>query len=290
MKKLSRWMILVGVILIFVVLSAFTLPGESSSFDTSEYPFWTSFHSAETTAATFADQGEVLPPTPNKNPCLHCHIVGYQDGAWTPLYRWLSFGTMGLIFLFGITRSLSTWNTREQWKPVGTRMAELVNTTDPLAKQLDEPAPQWQRRLWYALGGITMFFFAIQIISGIIGAYHLDPLVFDPEIDTHASLILSIKNAHWGIGVFLLLTLLVFNLIGILMKSEQRSYWATMLIIAGVFGIPSIIQLTVGYLDPEKIIPSSHLYALHAVLISALVASMTVMYFIVTYKPKSSDG
>lgn len=290
MKKHSRWTILLGIILVFVVLSAFTMPWESSSFDTSEYPFWTSFRDSETTTVTFRHQEDILPPTPNKNPCLHCHIVGHESGAWTPLYRWLSFGTMGLIFLFGITRNLSVWKTQEQWKPIGTRISGLVNITDPLSKTLDKPAPQWQRRWWYYLGGITIFFFVIQIISGIIGAYHLDPLVFDPEIDTHVLLILSIKSAHWGIGVFLLIILLGFNLIGILMNSEQRSYWATMLIIGGVFGIPSIIQLSLGYLDPETSISSSHLYALHVVLISALVASITGMWFIVTYKNKPSDG
>lgn len=289
MKKLSRWMVLVGIVLVFGALSAFILPQESSSFDTSEYPFWTSFSNAETTVAASHANQEALPPTPNKNPCLHCHIVGYEDGAWTPLYRWFSFGAVGLIFLFGVTRSLSTWNTREQWKPFRVRLSELVNTTDPLAQELDTPAPQWQRRLWYYLGGTMMVFFVIEIIGGVIGAFHLDPLVFDPEIDTHASLILSIKSAHWGIGVFLLLIMLGFNLIGTLLNSAQRSYWATMFTIGGVLGIPAIIQLSSGYFDPETVILSSHLYALHAVLISALVANIIAMYFIVTYK-KSSDG
>ena len=100
MKKLSRWMILLGVLVVVGALTAFTLPGESSSsFDTNEYPFWTSFHSAETVDAFSKQQEELSPPTPNRNPCLHCHIVGYEDGPWTPLWRWLSFGTMGLIFL-----------------------------------------------------------------------------------------------------------------------------------------------------------------------------------------------
>jgi hypothetical protein len=285
MKKLSHWMILFGVILVFVAVSAFTMPGELSSFDTGEYPFYASFHSAETIAAISQQQGEFLPPTPKTNPCLHCHIAGQEVGAWTPLYRWLSFGAMGLIFLFGVTRSLSTWNTREQWKPVGARISGLVNTTDPLGKQLDKPAPNWMRRSWYYLGGVALFFFIVQGVSGLVNAAHLDPLVFDPETDTHVQLIFSIKSIHWGVGVFLLLALLVFNLIGTLMNSEQRSYWTTMLIITGVFGIPAIVQLTLGYLDPEMVIPSGHLFALHAVLISALVASIAAMYFIVTYKP-----
>ena len=293
MKKQSRGIALLGpllgLFLVLVALLAFTTPGKSSAaFDAGEYAAWRSFHNAETTAA-IQQVNEFSPPTPNENPCLHCHIAGQEIGAWTPLYRWFSFGAVGLIFLFGMIRSLSTWNTREQWKPVGTRLSDLVKTTDPLSKQLDKPAPQWQRTLWYSLGGAAMLFLLIQVISGIIGAFHIDPFVFDPDTDTHASLILSIKATHWGLGILLLVTVLFFNLIGTMLKSEQRSYWATMLIIGGVLGIPAIVQLTLGYLNPETtIIPVSHLYALHIMLISALAPSVAGMYFIITHK--NSDG
>ena len=99
---------------------------------------------------------------------------------------------------------------------------------------------------------------------------------------------MSIKTTHWGLGILLLGMVLIFNFIGTLMKSELRSWWATMLIITGVFGIPSIIQLSLGFFDPEKIIPSSHLFAYHTMLISALFASVASMYFIITHK--KSDG
>ena len=289
MKKTSRWVILSGIILVFVALSAFTMPGSSSSPDAHESPLWGNFHD-ELPAASFSPEGDFPPPSPNQNPCLHCHIAGSEEGPWTPLYRWISFGIMGLIFAFGMIRSLSTWQTRERWKSVGARVSELVNTTDPLAKTLDEPAPAWTRRAWYYLGGLAGIFFIIQIISGAVNAYHLDPLVFDPEIDTHARLVLNIKNLHWGIGVLLLLTMLGFTLIGTRLNSAQRSFWATMLIVAGVFGIPSIIQLTLAFLDPEQSLPASQVYALHAVLISTLLASLVGMFFIVTHTNKSSDG
>ena len=182
MKRLSRWMILAGLVLVLGALTAFNLPQESFSSETSDILFWTSFQHPKTTITTSVSNEENLPPTPNRNPCLHCHIVGYEDGAWTPLYRWLSFGLTGLIFLFGITRSLRTWDTREQWKSLKERISELVNTTDPLGRELDTPAPKWLSRVWYTLGGITLAFFVAQGISGVINAYHLDPLIFDPEI------------------------------------------------------------------------------------------------------------
>ena len=284
MKKFSRWVIFAGIVLVFGALTAFVVP-QDSPLDTSETPLLTDFQNQETTISPSRLAGDGLPPAPNENPCLHCHIVGQEIGAWTPLWRWLSFGLTGLIFLFGITRSLKTWDTREQWKPFRVRMAEMVNVADPFGRELDTPAPKWLSRVWYALGGILMVFFVVQGISGIINYYHLDPLVFDPEIDTHAQLILSIKAAHWGIGVFLLVIMLGFNLIGSLLKSAQRSFWATMLIIGGVFGVPSIVQLSRGYFDPELLIPTSHVYAMHAVLISALLANIVIMRFIVTYKP-----
>jgi hypothetical protein len=288
MKIKSRGIALLGIFLVFVALLVLTTPGKSSAFDAGEYAAWRGFHDAETTAA-IQQLNEFSPPSPNQDPCLHCHIAGQEIGAWTPLYRWFSFGVVGLIFLFGMTRSLSTWNSKEQWMPLGARLSYLVKTSDPLGKQLDKPAPQWLRTLWYFLGGAAMLFLLVQVISGIIGAFHINPFVFDPDTDTHASLILSIKATHWGLGILLLGTVLLFNFIGTLLNSEQRSYWATMLIITGVFGIPAIVQLTLGYLNPETtIIPTSHLYALHIMLISALAPSVAGMYFIISHK--NSDG
>ncbi|MCP4142256.1 MAG: hypothetical protein GY755_18615 [Chloroflexi bacterium] len=284
MKKKSRGIALLGIFLVFMALLAFTTPSSSSAFDADEYAAWKSFHDAETTAA-IQELSEFSPPSPDQDPCLHCHISGQEIGEWTPLYRWLSFGMAGFIFLFGMTRSLSTWNRKEQWMPLGARFSDLVKTSDPLGKQLDKPAPQWQRTLWYSLGGAAMLFLLVQLISGIIGAFHINPFVFDPDTDTHASLILSIKATHWGLGILLLGTVLIFNFIGTLLNSEQRSYWVTMLIIGSVLGIPSIVQLTLAYLNPETtIIPISHLYALHIMLISALAPSVAAMYFIITHK------
>ena len=101
MKKKSRGIVLLGIFLIFVALLVFTTPGKSSAFDAGEYAAWKSFHDAETIAA-IQQLNEFSPPSPNQDPCLHCHIAGQEIGEWTPLYRWISFGAVGLIFLFGM--------------------------------------------------------------------------------------------------------------------------------------------------------------------------------------------
>ncbi len=287
MKKLSRPLTFLGFFLVFTALLAFTMPAKSSAIGTEDYANWQSFHSAET-IALIQEMPEFSPPTPNQDPCLHCHIAGYQEGAWVPLYRWLGFGIVGLVFLFGITRSLTTWNTRQPWVPYRTRVTELVNTTDPLAQQLDAPEPDWQRKLWYALGGIALLFFVLEVIGGVVGYFHMDPMTFDPEFDTHGPLIVSINNAHWGIGVLLVALTLGMSLIGTVQKSALRSWWATMLLITGVFGVPAIVQLSMGFFDPEMIFPAGHLFAYHILLIFAVFSSIASAYFIVTHK--NSDG
>lgn len=285
MKKISRWIVLIGIVVIFGALTAFIMPQNNASSKTSNSAFWTNFHHPDTIEEINARYEQKAPPAPNQNPCLHCHIIGYEDSPFTPLWRWLSFGTVGLIFLFGMTRNLTTWNARQPWQPYHKQMTEMANTTDPLGADMEKPAPKWARNLWYALGVVTLFFVLPQIASGAVNWYHMDPIVFDPEMDTHAQLVLGIKTIHWGLGILLLVIMLGFNLIGSLLKSGERSFWAIMLIVWSVFGTPAIIQLSLGYLNPETIIPSSHLYALHAVLLSALIANVVAIYVIFTHKP-----
>jgi len=51
-------------------------------------------------------------PPPKQEPCLSCHITGENKNLWTPLARWLVFGTFGLVFAFGVYRSASVWTQR----------------------------------------------------------------------------------------------------------------------------------------------------------------------------------
>src|SRR4030067_10837 len=57
------------------------------------------------------------PPEAKQDPCMHCHVTGENKGLWTPLARWSLFTTLGLVFVFGVYTSASTWTSRLPWKP-----------------------------------------------------------------------------------------------------------------------------------------------------------------------------
>ena len=79
-------------------------------------------------------------PLPNQDPCLHCHILGENKNLWMPLARWTVFGTLGLVFVFGVYRSASVWKQRKPWKPLTARAVEWVDeryeVSAPLSKIL----------------------------------------------------------------------------------------------------------------------------------------------------------
>jgi len=111
-------------------------------------------------------------PKPQLDPCLHCHISGENANLWTPLVRWSLFGSFGLVFVFGVYRSTSTWLTKTRWKPLTQRSAEWVDEryqlSEPLSKVLNKPVPKFALRWWYCLGGITAFLFVTQAVTGIL--------------------------------------------------------------------------------------------------------------------------
>jgi hypothetical protein len=207
-----------------------------------------------------------LPP-PEQDPCLHCHITGEEKGLWTPLLRWIFFGGAGLIFAFGIYRRSSVWMTREPWKPLLSRTADWFDTryeiSDPLSKFLSKPVPNFARRWWYCLGGITAFLFVVQGLTGIMLAFYYQPT---PEqayssiqfIETQVNFGSAVRMIHhwsangmilmctahmirvfimgaykkprefnWVSGVLLLLLTLGFGLTGYLLPWDQRAFWAT---------------------------------------------------------------
>ncbi|HUV26382.1 MAG TPA: cytochrome b N-terminal domain-containing protein [Anaerolineales bacterium] len=207
-----------------------------------------------------------LPP-PEQDPCLHCHITGENKGLWTPLVRWVFFGGAGLIFAFGIYRSSSVWVTRSPWKPILSRTADWFDTryeiSDPLSKFLSKPVPNFARRWWYCLGGITAFLFVLQGLTGIMLAFYYKPT---PEqafssiqfIETQVNFGSAVRMIHhwsangmilmctahmirvfimgaykkprefnWISGVLLLMLTLGFGLTGYLLPWDQRAFWAT---------------------------------------------------------------
>lgn len=120
-----------------------------------------------------------LPPPPDKDQCLHCHITGEDKNLWTPLGRWAIFGTFGIIFTFGIVKNAYVWKNKRPWVPLLTRVNDYIDeryqTKEIMSKVLNKPVPTWATRWWYCLGGITAFLFIIQGITGIMLAFYYQP-------------------------------------------------------------------------------------------------------------------
>lgn len=206
-------------------------------------------------------------PEPALDPCLHCHIDGENKAIWTPLARWSLFGSMGLIFIFGIYRSASVWKTRSPWKPFSQRSVQWIDEryqlSEPLTKILNKPVPKFALRWWYCLGGITAFLFITQGVTGIMLAFYYQPT---PEaayasiqfIEIQVNYGAAIRSIHhwaangmivmctahmlrvfimgaykpprelnWVSGVILLVLTLAFGFTGYLLPWDQRAFWAT---------------------------------------------------------------
>ena len=259
----------------------------------------------------------------DQDPCLHCHISGEEKGMWTPFARWVVFLTMNGIFLFGTVQSLSVWKNRTPWKPIGTRLSEWIDEryqiADPLSKFLNKPVPNWQRRWWYCLGGLTAFFFAVQALTGVMLAFYYEPTAESAYtsiqfIETQVRFGASIRAIHhwsangmivmvvahmirvfvngafraprelnWVSGVVLFVVTLGFGFTGYLLPWDQRAYWATTVGTEIAGGIPAIGELALVYLRAGWSITSltlSRFYALHILVFPAVIVVMMVMHFI----------
>ena len=217
--------------------------------------------------AASGSAAELAPPAPKTDPCLHCHINGEDKGIWTPLSRWVVFGSAGLFFAFGMYRSASVWRTRSHWKPITARTAEWVDeryqVSEPLSKVLSKPVPLFALRWFYCLGGITAFLFVIQAVTGILLAFYYKPTpeaayasiqFIEAEVRFGAGIraihhwaangmiIMCVahmlrvfimgafkppRELNWVTGVVLLLMTLVFGFTGYLLPWDQRAFWAT---------------------------------------------------------------
>jgi hypothetical protein len=268
-------------------------------------------------------QSETLPPQAKQDPCLHCHIRGEETGLWTPLTRWIVFGTAGLIFAFGVVRTTSAWKTRRPWQPIPKRLAiwleERFQYQEPLSKVLDKPVPDWQRRWWYCLGGLTFFFFFVQGVTGIMLAFYYKPT---PEaayasiqfIESQVYFGRAIRMIHhwsangmvlmcfahmlrvfimgaykkprelnWVSGVTLFIMTLAFGFTGYLLPWDQRAYWATTVGSEIAGGIPVIGNLALIFLRVGWDISSltlSRFYALHVLIIPLITVAMMLAHFI----------
>lgn len=289
-----------ALVAIFIAIAAFlfliTTQGQATPSraegvsDSAQAPDWEKVTALNTAASLHGESVNpfALPVPPTQDPCLHCHILGENKGLWTPLTRWLVFGSAALVFGFGIYRSTSVFNTRKRWKPLTARTAEWVDEryeiSEPLSKILNKPVPRFATRWWYCLGGITAFLFVIQGITGIMLAFYYKPT---PEaayasiqfIETEVRFGASIRMIHhwsanfmvimciahmlrvfimgafkpprelnWVSGVILLLVTLGFGLTGYLLPWDQRAYWATTVATEIAGSIPVIGDLALVFM------------------------------------------
>ena len=132
-----------------------------------------------------SSQGEVnlqlnsAPIKPEDDTCIQCHVDENFTNIWTPIARWVLFGAAGIVFLFGFARSASIWKSREAWVPIPKRISlyldDRFQLSDFLKPIISKPVPDWQRRWWYCLGGLTFFLFIVQGITGIMLAFYYKP-------------------------------------------------------------------------------------------------------------------
>jgi hypothetical protein len=269
----------------------------------------------------------VSPPNPEEDTCIQCHKDENFTNIWTPVARWVIFGGAGIIFLFGIGRSASVWRSREEWIPIPTRILawidERYELSEFLKPILDKPVPDWQRRWWYCLGGLTFFLFIVQGITGIMLAFYYKPTPAEAYasiqfIENEVLLGSAVRMIHhwcangmivlacahmlrvfimgaykpprelnWVSGVSLLIMTLAFGFTGYLLPWDQRAYWATTVGTEIAGSIPVIGELALVYLRAGWNITSltlSRFFAAHVLILPLVTVVSMGMHFIMVRK------
>ena len=238
-------------------------------------------------AQTFDAVSVDIPPA-KLEPCLHCHIQGEHTNLWTPTLRWLTFGSFGLVFLFGFYQSTFVWTQRKPFKPLTTRFAEWVEERYQIAKPLNEilkkPVPSFARWWWYCLGGITFFLFVIQGTTGILLAFYYKPtaaeayasiqfienqVYFGAAIraihhwSANGMIVMAVahmirvfimgaykppRELNWVSGAILLVLTLAFGFTGYLLPWDQRAFWASTVGTEIAGAVPAVGNLVLIFL------------------------------------------
>lgn len=248
----------------------------------------TSLHASAYEPGVLEELSSVEVPPAKLEPCLHCHIQGEHKNLWTPTARWLVFGTLGLVFLFGFWQSASIWTQRKPFKPLTTRVADWIEERYQIAKPLNEilkkPVPSFARWWWYCLGGITFFLFVIQGTTGILLAFYYKPtaaeayasiqfieneVYFGAAIraihhwSANGMIVMAVahmirvfimgaykppRELNWVSGVVLLVLTLTFGFTGYLLPWDQRAFWASTVGTEIAGAVPAVGNLVLIFL------------------------------------------
>lgn len=279
------------------------------------------------TAPVPADAPLTASPEPEQDTCLQCHVDEYFTNIWTPLGRWILFGAAGVALLFGIARSVSVWRSREEWVPIPTRILAWIDERYELSAILkpilDKPVPEWQRRWYYCLGGLTFFLFLVQGVTGIMLAFYYKPTPAEAYasiqfIENEVLLGSAVRMIHhwsangmivmacahmlrvfimgaykpprelnWISGVTLGVMTLAFGFTGYLLPWDQRAYWATTVGTEIAGSIPIIGQLALIFLRAGWNITSltlSRFFGLHVLVLPLITVGTMVAHFLMVRK------
>ncbi len=267
------------------------------------------------------------PPEPAEDTCIQCHVDEDFTNIWTPLVRWILFGGAGVFLLFGIARSASVWRSRAEWVPIPSRILSWIDERYELSEFLKpilaKPVPDWQRRWWYCLGGLTFFLFLVQGVTGIMLAFYYKPTPLEAYasiqfIENEVLLGSAFRMIHhwsangmivmafahmlrvfimgaykpprelnWVSGVSLLVMTLAFGFTGYLLPWDQRAYWATTVGTEIGGSIPIIGDLALVFLRGGWSITSltlSRFFAAHILILPLITVTAMGLHFIMIRK------
>jgi len=281
----------------------------------------------QSSSAESSDLSLQAPPEPEKDTCIQCHVDEEFTNIWTPLVRWILFGGAGVILLFGVARSASVWKSREEWVPIPSRILSWIDERYQLSEFmkpiLAKPVPDWQRRWWYCLGGLTFFLFLVQGITGIMLAFYYKPTpteayasiqFIENEVllgsafrmihhwSANGMIVLAFahmlrvfimgaykppRELNWVSGVTLLVMTLAFGFTGYLLPWDQRAYWATTVGTEIGGSIPIIGDLALVFLRGGWSITSltlSRFFAAHILILPLVTVGSMGLHFIMIRK------
>jgi len=266
-------------------------------------------------------------PEPEKDTCIQCHVDGSFSNIWTPFVRWIVFGAAGVALLFGVARSASVWSNQSHWVPIPKRITawidERYQLSEFLKPILSKPVPDWQRRWWYCLGGLTVFLFLIQGATGIMLAFYYKPTpaeayasiqFIENEVllgsavrmihhwSANGMIVMAVahmlrvfilgaykppRELNWVSGVTLGVMTLAFGFTGYLLPWDQRAYWATTVGTEIAGSIPVIGQLALVFLRAGWNITSltlSRFFSLHILILPLITVGTMLMHFLMVRK------